>query len=139
MDVDAADDHAVLLWNCCSDLCVVQRGVVRGLDADAADDDAVPGWRRIAVGSRIKPQQHVFVTLHCVQLMSRTPLDGWLFQFMVTVMKKSVWSLERLSVAENILWLLLLGSRAQLVCCIVALLCGWLARRMLRWSGSVLL
>ena len=50
---------------------------VRGLDADAADDRAVPGSRRIAVGLRIKPQHATSLCdIVLCPAMSRAPLDG---------------------------------------------------------------
>ena len=110
VDVDAG---AVELRFC---NCMWCSGGERALDADAADDHVVPVSRRIAVGSRIKPQQHLCHVALCPAYVKGS--FGWLsrlIQFMETVMKKSGWSLERLSVAENILWCLLLGSRAHLV------------------------
>ena len=49
LDADAAEHAAVLLWSRCS-ACMWCGGGVRGLDADAADDNAVPGSRWMAVG-----------------------------------------------------------------------------------------
>ena len=79
MDADAAEHAAVLLWSWCSaTVCaddhavLLWSGGVRGLEADRCGR---PCGARIALDCRIKPQ-HVSVTLHYVQFMSRALLDG---------------------------------------------------------------
>ena len=112
----AADDQAVLLWSWCSaSVCGPEGGARIGCGRRGRPRSALIALDRCRIPDP-GPTTCLCDVAQCpAYVKSSFGRLSWLIQFMVTVMKKSGWSLDRLSVAEYILWLLRLASRAHLV------------------------